>query len=65
VNYIKQLEFNNRALRRTVVAAMEEITDLRVYLESSKFYDDPTVQTKDVENRILPLRMLLLEALNI
>ena len=65
MNYIKQLEFNNRALRRTVVAAMEEITDLRVYLESSKFYDDPTVQTKDVENRILPLRMLLLEALNI
>jgi len=65
VNYIKQLEFNNRALRRTVVSAMEEITDLRVYLESSKFYDDPTVQTKDVENRILPLRMLLLEALNI
>ena len=65
MNYIKQLEFNNRALRRTVVSAMEEITDLRVYLESSKFYDDPTVQTKDVENRILPLRMLLLEALNI
>lgn len=65
MNYIKQLEFNNRALRRTVVAALEEIGDLRVYLESSKFYDDPTVQTKDVENRILPLRMLLLEALNI
>ena len=65
MNYIKQLEFNNRALRRTVVSALEEITDLRVYLESSKFYDDPTVQTKDVENRILPLRMLLLEALNI
>ena len=65
MNYIKQLEFNNRALRRTVVSALEEIGDLRVYLESSKFYDDPTVQTKDVENRILPLRMLLLEALNI
>ena len=65
MNYIKQLEFNNRALRRTVVSALEEIGDLRVYLGSSKFYDDPTVQTKDVENRILPLRMLLLEALNI
>ena len=43
--------------------AQLEVTELRVYLESSKFWEDTTVQVGDVQNRIMGLRHLLMEGL--
>jgi hypothetical protein len=43
-------------LERVCNRYSEGMTDLEVYLTSSKFYEDTTVQTTDVLNRLSELK---------
>lgn len=63
VNYIKQLQLDKQEALDCLAKAQLEVTELRVYLESSKFWEDTTVQVGDVQNRIMGLRHLLMEGL--
>ena len=56
MNYIKRLEEEVAVLREQAAFAYVEIEDLFAYLESSKFEQDTTVQTKDVFNRLSEAR---------
>lgn len=47
-NFVAQAQ-EDAAWRASVT---EGLHDLKIYLLSTKFHDDPTVQTKDVLNRI-------------
>lgn len=46
------LKADNARLKETQVATMEAINELKGYLQSSKFHQDPTVQVQDVLNRL-------------
>jgi hypothetical protein len=65
MNYIKKLEEENSALKDAAYLSMIELTDLYVYLTSSKFYDDTTVQVSDVMRRTEQLRALINTSNNI
>lgn len=52
MNYIKRLENENRVLGAELVALKTGLGDLRSYLESQKFYEETTVQVRDVLHRI-------------
>lgn len=56
MNYIKRLEEEVAVLREQAAVAYVEIEDLFEYLESPKFREDPTVQTKDVFARLASAR---------
>jgi hypothetical protein len=52
MNYIKKLELDNRRRAKVIDAMESELGDLRRYLTSAKFHEDPTVQVQDVLNRM-------------
>jgi hypothetical protein len=52
MNYIAMLREQSAQAARRAQKAMEEVTDLRAYLQSPKFHDDPTVQVADVLHRL-------------
>jgi hypothetical protein len=52
MNYIKRLEKENLALSADKKAYQKTIADLRAYLLSDKFSEDPTVQSRDVLHRL-------------
>ena len=56
MNYIKRLEEEVAVLREQAAVAYVEIEDLFAYLESPKFREDTTVQTKDVFARLSSAR---------
>jgi hypothetical protein len=65
MNHIKRLTSDNSELIAKAHQASTELTDLYVYLTSSKFYEDPTVQVSDVMRRTEQLRSILLQATQI
>ena len=65
MNHIKRLTRDNAELIAKAQQASTELTDLYVYLTSSKFYEDPTVQVSDVMRRTEQLRSILLQATQI
>ena len=52
MNYIKRLEADNKRRGKMIDAMEAELMDLRRYLTSEKFHEDPTVQVQDVLNRL-------------
>ena len=52
MNHIKKLQNNNQVRQYAINEFKSGIKDLKNYLLSSKFYNDPTVQVKDVLNRL-------------
>ena len=65
MNHIERLTRDNSELIAKTQQASTELTDLYVYLTSSKFYEDPTVQVSDVMRRTDQLRSILLQATQI
>ncbi len=51
-NYIQRLEDERAALTAQVAGLEEGITELRRYLQTEKFWQDPTVQVQDVFARL-------------
>ena len=49
-NYIKRLEFENRALVAQQAELVERMRELRRHLALPKFQMDTTIQTQDVRN---------------
>ena len=47
----------NTDLKLEIIKAQEAITELRAYLQSPKFHQDPTVQTADVLRRLEEVRL--------
>ena len=47
----------NNELKHDILEAHETITELRAYLQSPKFHQDPTVQTADVLRRLEEVRL--------
>jgi len=52
MRYINRLEKELKEERVEIIGIKAGLEDLRVYLCSSKFYEDPTVQVKDVLTRL-------------
>lgn len=52
MNYIKRLEEDNRKLSGELDAYKKSVLELKTYLLSDKFHEDPTVQVRDVLNRL-------------
>ena len=51
-NFIQRLQNENEEYELKRQNALNEIMHMRIYLTSNKFWDDPTIQVKDVLNRI-------------
>ena len=52
MHWTQTLKEDNAKLEDGKVATMEAIRDLKIYLQSSKFHQDPTVQVQDVLTRL-------------
>lgn len=52
-NYIKRLESDRAAGQQYRSAIESALTEIRAYISSDKFANDPTVQVKDIDTRIL------------
>jgi protein involved in polysaccharide export with SLBB domain len=52
-----ELAHQNTELKLEINKAHLALTELRAYLQSSKFYEDPTVQTADVLRRLDEVRL--------
>jgi len=52
-----KLALENTELKLEVLKAHEALQELRVYLQSPKFYEDPTVQTADVLRRLNEVKL--------
>ena len=48
--YISDLQSENTELKLSIQECREVICNFRTHLLSSKFHNDPTIQTKDVLN---------------
>lgn len=51
-NFIQRLQNENEEYELKRQNALNEIMHMRIYLTSNKFWDDTTIQVKDVLNRI-------------
>lgn len=51
-NFIQRLQNENEEYELKRQNALNEIMHMRIYLTSNKFWDDSTIQVKDVLNRI-------------
>ena len=51
-NFIQRLQQENEEYESKRQNALNEIMHLRMYLTSDKFWNDTTIQVKDVLNRI-------------
>lgn len=58
MNYITQLENELKEVRAELCGLKCGLSDLSVYLMSSKFHEDPTVQVSDVLRRIADAKSL-------
>lgn len=59
MNYIKQLQEENKELKNTIKESQEIIHELYQYLHSSKFHQDNSVNIHDIFLRLEPARELL------
>ncbi len=60
MNYIKRLQNENKNLKNDKNIARAELLELEKYLLSPKFYNDPTVQIRDVLTRMEALKSTLM-----
>ena len=60
-NHIHTLQGKVRDARYLSDECLRDLNELVAYLSSSKFHTDPTVQVRDVLNRLEPLRSHLLD----
>jgi hypothetical protein len=60
MNHIQQLTVQRDDAREQCGIALQLVVDLQVYLTSSKFHNDPTVQCADVLRRIAEIKSALL-----
>ena len=61
MNHIKKLEVVAASYTEQILDARDCLNNLRAYLQSDKFHNDPTIQVQDVLNRLEPLRECLSE----
>lgn len=54
-NYINTLQTENAALKAVVAEQEKAIAEFRVFLASSKFHNDPTIQVRDVDARLVAM----------
>jgi hypothetical protein len=59
MHYATRLKDEIQTIEDTRADARGAITDFLAYLESSKFHDDPTIQSAEVHRFLMNLRMLL------
>jgi hypothetical protein len=52
MNYIHKLQARVEELEAEKASAREDLLELIIYLNSSKFHDDETVQVRDVLHRL-------------
>ena len=52
MNYIKRLEYENKKLAAEIVGLRTGITDLKKYLNSPKFHNEPWVNIQDIFLRL-------------
>jgi len=52
MNYIKQLQEENKRLKQEKNKMIEKIIAFRSHLMIQKFWDDPNINTSDVDNRL-------------
>ena len=51
-NYIQTLQKENEEYESKRQSALNEILNLKMYLTSEKFWNDTTIQVRDVLNRL-------------
>ena len=56
MNYIHQLQGEVAELQAQREEANQLLTEVLVYLGSNKFWNDPTVQVRDIQTRLAPVR---------
>lgn len=61
MNHIQKLQEEVKYLTKQKAICSDEVTDLMVYLTSSKFHEDTTVQVGDVLRRLETLRIYTIE----
>ena len=67
MNHIKKLESNINTYAQAISELESELIAFKTYLSSPKFYKDPTIQVRDVFNRLATIenaykdRLLCLE----
>ncbi len=59
MNYIQRLQSDVKACEDSKADARDAITQFLIYLESSKFSDDPTIQASEVHRFLMNLRLVL------
>lgn len=63
-NYIVRLQRANDDLNATLeklrASLFDEVNEFLNHLSSSKFHHDPTIQVRDVQNRLIQIRSLSL-----
>ena len=59
MKYITRLESDNSQLRESISAVDDQIVDFLKYLESSKFYNNPTIQSVEVYRKLQEIRNTL------
>ncbi len=52
MNYIQSLKTQIEEKDKEISELKEKIQNLKIYLSSSKFHKDPTVQVQDIFNRL-------------
>ena len=53
MNYINQLQDENKLLKKQIHFMQEEIISFRSFLVSQKFWQDTTIQVADVDNKLM------------
>ena len=64
MNYIKRLENENKEVRVELCGLRCGLSDLKSYLQSSKFWNDTTVQVNDVLLRLEEAERKSMDLLN-
>lgn len=56
-NYITVMRAQNDDLRAEIKAKNELIQEFRIFLASSKFHKDTTIQVRDVDDRLVDIML--------
>jgi hypothetical protein len=59
MNYINQLQDENKELKAQIKAAEIAIQEFRTHLTIPKFWEDTTIQVSDVDMRLLEIMQAL------
>lgn len=55
MNYILRLRLDNARLRAELDALRDDLAAFRGHLTTAKYHEDPTIQVRDVDARILEM----------